>query len=229
MGLGSLAWPEVADRARWSVVAVPLGSTEQHGPHLPLSTDTDIAVALCARLEAEVPEVLAAPPICYGSSGEHRGFAGTLSIGQHALEAMLVELCRSADEFSGVMIVSTHGGNRETVERSVALLRSERRKVAAWFPRGGDPCDSHAGRVETSVQLALRPERVRRDRLATGDTRPLPDLMPVLRQGGVLAVSASGTLGDPVGSTSEIGQQMLQRWTDDLVEAVRREWEPALR
>jgi mycofactocin precursor peptide peptidase len=229
VGLGSLAWPEVAERARWSVVAVPLGSTEQHGPHLPLSTDTDIAVALCTRLEAEVPQVLAAPPICYGSSGEHRGFAGTLSIGQRALEAMLVELCRSADEFSGVMIVSTHGGNRDTVERSVALLRSEGRKAAAWFPRGGDPCDSHAGRVETSIQLALRPELVGRDRLAAGDTRPLPELMPVLREGGVLAVSSSGVLGDPLGSTSEIGREILQSWTDDLVETVRREWEPALR
>jgi mycofactocin system creatininase family protein len=226
--LSSLAWPDVEERASHTVLAIPLGATEQHGPHLPLSTDTDIAVELCERLAAEMAQVLVAPAVCYGSSGEHRGFAGTLSIGQGALEVLLVELCRSADAFAGVVIVSTHGGNREVVERAVSVLRSEGRKVSGWFQWGGDPCDSHAGRLETSVQLALNPDVVRSDRFRTGCAKPLEELMPVLRREGVAAVSESGVLGDPLGSTAAAGEDVLRRWADDLVEAVKREWEPAL-
>lgn len=227
--LGSLAWPEVAERAGRSVLAVPVGSTEQHGPHLAISTDTDVAVALCERLAGEVPDVLVAPPVCYGSSGEHREYAGTLSIGQQALELVLVELCRSADAFSGVVIVSAHGGNRDAVTRAVSALRSEGRRVCSWSPSGGDPCDSHAGRIETSVQLALHPELVKLDHVRAGNVQPLTELMPVLREAGVAAVSPTGVLGDPTEASATLGEQILAAWTADLVSSVRREWELALR
>ena len=95
--LADLTWPEAARlAATGALLAVPVGSTEQHGPHLPLATDTDIAVALAVRLAARRPGVVVAPPVSYGSSGEHAGFAGTLSIGQAAVELMLTELGRSA-------------------------------------------------------------------------------------------------------------------------------------
>src|ERR1039457_3541396 len=101
-----------------ALLAIPVAATEQHGPPLPLSTDTDLAVALCARLEQARTDVLIAPALAYGSSGEHQGFAGTLSIGQEALELMLIELCRSATlTFSRVLLVSTHGGNAAPVRR----------------------------------------------------------------------------------------------------------------
>lgn len=227
--LGTLAWPDVAERAGRTVLIVPLGSTEQHGPHLPLSTDTDIAVALSERVAAAVPQVLVAPPIHYGSSGEHREFAGTLSIGRRALELLLVELCRSADAFAGVIFVSTHGGNRDAVDRAVELLRSEGRRVVRWSPSEGEPRDSHAGLGETSVQLALRPELVRQERIHGGNTNPLKELMPVLAIEGVGAVSPSGVLGDPTGSKATLGKDILDRWAEDLIEAVRREWKPAPR
>src|ERR1700742_3068445 len=109
--LADLTWPE-AERcaAAGAGLAVPIGSTEQHGPHLPLSTDTDIAVALCGRLAASRDDVLVAPELAYGSSGEHAGYPGTLSIGQAALELVLLELVRSAtDTFEHVLLVSAHG------------------------------------------------------------------------------------------------------------------------
>src|SRR5260370_24228227 len=91
--LGDLTWPEAARlAAAGAVLAVPVGSTEQHGPHLPLSTDTDVAVALAARLATHLGSVIVAPAVGYGSSGAHSGFAGTISIGQDALELMLREL-----------------------------------------------------------------------------------------------------------------------------------------
>ncbi|HEX4863987.1 MAG TPA: mycofactocin biosynthesis peptidyl-dipeptidase MftE, partial [Acidimicrobiales bacterium] len=219
--LSIFAWPEVAERAGRTILAVPLGSTEQHGPHLPLSTDTDIAVELSKRLAAAVPEVLMTPPIHFTASGEHSGFPGTLSIGQVALELLLVELCRSADAFAGVVLVSTHGGNRDTAIRAVRRLRSEGRSVACWFPVNGEPADSHAGWTETSCLLSIRPEAVRRDRIHAGNTSPLADLLPSLRRSGVASVSPSGVLGDPRGSSASAGDELLRRWAAELVLTVR--------
>src|SRR5437763_914357 len=163
-----------------ALLAVPVGATEQHGPHLPLSTDTDLAVALCARLAAARPGVLAAPPLAYGASGEHEDFPGTLSIGTEAVELLLVELCRSATRaFSRVLLVSTHGGNAEAVRRAERRLRAESRDVLAWLAAGEG--DAHAGRAETSLELALAPDRVRPGRAQAGNTRPLTELMPRLR------------------------------------------------
>ncbi|RBO94373.1 mycofactocin biosynthesis peptidyl-dipeptidase MftE [Nocardia puris] len=224
--LSDLTWPQVDDRAAGVVLAVPVGSTEQHGPHLPLSTDTDIAVALCARLAAARPDVLVAPALPYGSSGEHAGFAGTLSIGQAALELVIVELCRSAtDTFDRVLLVNGHGGNREPLRRAEALLRAESRDVRVYMPRyQGDP---HAGRAETSIQLALRPDLVRAEEAVAGDTRPLAEVLPLLRAGGVRAVSPSGVLGDPAGATVAEGRALLTALADDLTEQTGRWWPAA--
>jgi mycofactocin system creatininase family protein len=149
MRLADLTWPTVTG----AVLAVPLGSTEQHGPHLPLSTDTDIATALAFGLAARRSDVVVAPAVPYGASGEHAGFRGTVSIGREALELLVLELVRSATEtFPHVLLVNGHGGNARTLAAAVARLRAESRDVVLWGPpwRG----DAHAGRTETSVQLA---------------------------------------------------------------------------
>ncbi|PRX48212.1 creatinine amidohydrolase [Prauserella shujinwangii] len=213
--LAGLRWPEVGA----GVLAVPLGATEQHGPHLPLDTDTAVATELCRRLAARRPDVLVAPALPYGSSGEHADFPGTLSIGGRALELVLVELVRSADRFAGVVLVSGHGGNLEPVRRAVRLLRGEGRHVLAWFP-GGRADDTHAGRAETSVLLRLRPADVRVERAERGRTEPLPELLGRLVREGVRAVSPNGVLGDPVGATAAEGEAVLVRWTDALATAV---------
>jgi mycofactocin system creatininase family protein len=203
--LADLTWPEVAElSAAGAFLVVPIGSTEQHGPHLPLSTDTDIAVALCQRLADHRSDAVIAPPLAYGSSGEHAGFAGTLSIGQAALELVLLELCRSAtDTFAHVLLVSAHGGNGEPVSRAVRRLSEESRDVSVFSPRWtGDP---HAGRAETSLQLAHRPDLVRLERAVLGDVRPLREVFPLLREGGVRAVSPSGILGDPRAASAAEG------------------------
>lgn len=217
MRLADLSWPDVARRA--AILAVPIGATEQHGPHLPLSTDTDIAVGLCDRLAAVRPDVLVAPAVAYGSSGEHAGFAGTLSIGQEATEFLLVELGRSATEtFEHVLFVSAHGGNAGPVGRAAARLRAESRDVSVFQPRWeGEP---HAGRPETALQLVLRPGSVRMDRAVAGDGRSIGELMPVLREGGVRAVTETGVLGDPRAATAEEGADLLAELTSALVSHV---------
>ncbi len=208
--LGDRFWPAVSAE----VLAIPLGSTEQHGPQLPLSTDTDIAVALAAGLADRRDDVIVAPALPYGASGEHQGFAGTLSIGHDALELVLIELVRSATEsFAHVLLVNGHGGNVPTLAAAVARLRAESRDVLVWSPRWRG--DAHAGRTETSVQLALDPSRVGVAREA-GATDPLASLLPVLRRDGLRAVSHNGVLGDPAGASAQEGRQLLAEALDDL-------------
>ena len=202
--LSSAAWPEVGP----GLLAVPVGATEQHGPHLPLTTDTEIAVALVERLAARRPEVVAAPAVAYGSSGEHAEFPGTLSVGREALELLLVELGRSASATWGrLLLVSTHGGNAEPVTRAVERLRDEGRDARAWSPAARG--DAHAGRVETSLMLALAPARVRLELAAPGNVEPVGRLLPQLRLAGVRAVSPNGVLGDPGGASATEGEELL--------------------
>jgi mycofactocin precursor peptide peptidase len=216
--LGDLTWTELG-RKPDLVLAVPVGSTEQHGPHLPLSTDTDVALALAGALAERREDVLVGPPVAYTSSGEHRAFPGTLSIGAQATELLLVELGRSAAATARrLLLVSAHGGNAEPVARAVRRLRGEGCDVLAWWPRWHG--DAHAGRTETSVQLALDPDRVRSGAAAAGNVRELAALMPVLRREGVRAVSPNGVLGDPTGASAEEGARLIAAATDDLSAAV---------
>lgn len=221
--LADRTWPEVAGSAPRTLLAVPLGATEQHGPHLPIGTDTVVASALADRLAARRDDVLVAPALAYGSSGEHAAFPGTLSIGAPATATTVVELVRSADAFRGVVLVCGHGGNVEAVGSAVEVLTGEGRDVLAWSPAvpGGD---AHAGHTETSLLLALSPDAVRLDLAEEGNARPLAELLPRLRAGGVAAVSPNGILGDPAGASVEEGEQLLDVLTAQLVTAVGDRW-----
>jgi creatinine amidohydrolase len=220
--LGSLTWPDTEGYAPATVLAVPVGATEQHGPHLPLSTDTEIALGLAEGLSARRPAVVVAPPVAYGSSGEHCEFAGTLSIGQEAIELLLVELGRSASAtFRRTLLISTHGGNAQPVARALARLRAEGRDARAFSPTWSH--DTHAGRAETSLMLALAPAQVRLGVAQAGATAPLRELLPRLVAAGVREVSPNGVLGDPAGASADEGASMLARAIDQLVELVD-EW-----
>ncbi len=216
--LDAAPWPAVQNPA--AAVVVPLGSTEQHGHHLPFDTDTAVAGELARRLVAARPELVLAPPLAYGASGEHEGFPGTLSMGCEALELVLLELGRSASRWAGrLLVVNGHGGNLAPLDAAVRRLRSEAHDAAYWSPQvpGGD---AHAGRTETSLMLALRPSAVRLDAAAPGPTMPLSELMPQLRASGVAAVSESGVLGDPAGASAEEGERLLAELTARLSVAV---------
>lgn len=164
--------------------------------------------------------VRVAPAVAYGASGEHQGFAGTLSIGQDALERVVVELARSAgDDYPLVVFVNGHGGNAEALARARATLEHERRQVRVWSPRLRDG-DSHAGRTETSVLLALAPEMVRLDRAEPGVTTPLPELLEDLRSGGLASVTPNGVLGDPTGASADEGRTVLDSWATDLLATI---------
>jgi creatinine amidohydrolase len=104
----------------------------------------------------------------------------------------------------------------------VARLRTEGRDVHRFEPSWDG--DVHAGRVETSLALALDPARVHLESAVAGETRPLAAILPALRERGVRAVSATGVLGDPAGATPAEGAALLERLSDDLVRAVAAWW-----
>jgi len=207
------------EESRVSVVLVPLGSTEQHGPHLPLDTDTRIAVAIAEEAADQISGATVAPPLAYGASGEHAGFGGTVSIGTEALQLVLLELVRSIDWARVVVFVNGHGGNHRALITAVEHLTLEGHQVSGWVPRieGGD---AHAGETETSLLEVIAPNLIRRDLLAPGATEPLAELMPTMLTSGVMAVSESGVIGDPTTATVEHGQAILDHLVSDLVRFV---------
>jgi len=245
--LATAHWPDVETGAR-RLLVVPVGSLEQHGAHLPLDTDTRVAAAVaeraCAILAAAGREgVGLAPAIAIGASGEHADFPGTLSIGHVALSAMLVELGRHASlHWPAMLIVNGHGGNAAAVKDALATLRAEGRDCHVWHAgarpamlAAGQPGeatgtvsapvpvpDAHAGRVETSMMLALAPEDVRLDVAEAGETRPLREIMAGLRADGVRQVSPNGVLGDPAGASAAEGEALLDLLVADLAATIER-------
>ena len=217
--LGETRWPAL--EARPPLVLVPLGSVEQHGPHLPVATDTMLACAatheVAQRLDAAGVPVAVAPALSYGASGEHEDFPGTISIGHEALWLLLVEYGRSACRWAGGLVfVNGHGGNVPTVVSAVRRLRDEGRSVA-WTGCGAPDGDAHAGHTETSLLRFVAPWSVRVDLAEAGATEPIAELMPRLRSVGVRTVSPNGILGDATWSSVEEGRRLFAATVDRLL------------
>ncbi len=170
----------IAPRA---IALLPVGATEQHGPHLPTGTDTfaieHIAHAAVARLGGSVP-IVVTPALPFGSSAHHLSFGGTLSIGTKTYYHLIRDLCESLihDHFARVFILNGHGGNHELIQLVVRDLVLEHPVslaacsywTAAWDElaaagvQGEERMPGHAGAFESSMVLALRPELVREPR-----------------------------------------------------------------
>ena len=235
MRLGDATWREVADASRperavdgvkTPIVLIPIGSTEQHGPHLPLSTDTLIAEELAERAVHHTDGLMVGPTISISASGEHAAFPGTLSIGLEVMTMVVVELVRSADWAAGVVFVNGHGGNHSAVTDAVTTLTKEGRHALAWWPKwpkrnDGGPNDLHAGRIETSLMLAIDPGLVRFELAEAGPDTTIDEL----RTRGVRAVSPTGVLGDPNGASGGEGDRFISTFVDDLVHEIEK-WRP---
>jgi mycofactocin precursor peptide peptidase len=138
---------------------------------------------------------------------------------------MLVEFGRSAANWaSRVVFVNGHGGNVEALGAATALLRYEGHDVG-WCSCSAKDADAHAGHTETSVLLHISPTDVWLDQRVAGNSAPLAELMPRLRQGGIAAVSEVGVLGDPTTATADEGRQIFAEMVAGCLLRITR-WAP---
>ena len=240
----TLAWPQLEAllAAGHRTAVLPLGAIEQHGPHLPLATDRWIADALAERFCRRVAEAVRLPALPIGCSAEHGEFPGTLSLRADTLRAVLRDVVASLGQhgFETVFIFSAHGGNCAALGDALpeldAAARPARviactdfeRMTAVWHGAAAaagiapGAAGHHAGEYETSIILALRPEAVRRDRLAAGlvevGSDPQAIFYPSLR-----AHSPSGVVGDSRPAAAVRAERYLAAWVDVLIECYRRE------
>ena len=232
---------------RRGVAVLPVAAIEQHGPHLPLSTDSVIAEGYLARVREGVPadlDVLFLPVQAIGKSDEHDAFPGTLSLDTGTALAAWTGIgtalhragCRK------LVIVTSHGGNSAIIDLVAADLRARCGMVAvttAWarfgypeglFPEAEIAHGIHAGGVETALMLALRPDLVRTDRIADFPPRSLAMVRDFthLRAGRPAAFAwkagdlhASGAMGDARLGTAEAGRAALAHGAQAFVALLR--------
>ncbi|WP_201760674.1 MULTISPECIES: creatininase family protein [Nonomuraea] len=234
--LAEMTWRQVEERmaagARTALFAA--GSTEQHGPHLPLLTDTMLGDALAARVAERLPGVVLAPTVPFGVSTHHMAFPGTVTLDEATFKAVILRCCESlaAHGFETVLVLPSHGGNFAPL---AALHAETRGRVGgarlvpytdlqefvgalaeAGRERGFPPevSGSHAGEAETSIVLALRPDLVDMDRAEAGFGGRFDE--PTARrlfEHGTRALSEIGVLGDPRPATARAGEEYLDRLT----------------
>jgi creatinine amidohydrolase len=223
VNLGELAYPDVPDEA---VHLLPLGATEPHGPHAPLSTDTVISVGICERaaerLAGEIA-VLVLPAMPYGVTRYGSAFPGTVSIGEEALRSLVTEIAESV----GTLVLVNSHFEPEQVETlrstGLPLLDLTRRRNAERLTEEFRSGSCHAGRYETSLVLADRPELVHADRMPALEERHV-DMPAAIRDGRTdfLAMGMDEAYcGAPAESTAEEGRETFETLTEMLVELIR--------
>jgi len=227
------SWPELeAAIARRLIAVLPVGALEQHGPHLPLTTDTVLASGVARRL-AEATDALLLPAIAYGDAWTAEGWAGTLSLSPETLRAVVTDIGRGLQRMGakGLVTLNGHFGNREPIALAARTLSEAGFRVLHLdYPKletfAAEICDSqpagpgfyHADEVETSMMLALAPESVKLDRAAP-EYPVFPETFG-LEPMQLSAFNRSGVFGDPRGATAEKGERLIAAIVEECVRLV---------
>lgn len=234
--LEQLTWPEIelALTRGTRTVIIPVGSVEQHGPHLPLMVDAERGTALGLRVARNLGDAFVAPTVRVGCSEHHMGFAGTITLRPSTLEALLTDYCVSLARhgFERLCLLPSHGGNFEPIEDMTPRLQaavdeagSEARVVAftdllgivgvwRWMVEEelgmGDRVGGHADIAESSEFLFLHPGLVRVGREEAGSSLELTeDVLEQIFEKGFRAITSNGILGDARGMDPEMGEKLL--------------------
>jgi creatinine amidohydrolase len=228
----SLAWPEIEGEGQ--VGLIPVGATEQHGPHLPTGTDTIIATYLAEQASARTGAPVLPPIAIACSYGHGTQLPGTLSLTPELLAAVARQYAEWAatSGLTRLLYVNAHFGNSAALGIATDHLRLFRpdlqvgvldwwsldREVAAEMTVDGD--DVHAHRAETSVMLAVAPQLVHLDRLGVADDPDRTDGL-VFRYTAP-ALSTNGVTGRPSEATAELGQRLVGRTVDVICDRIER-------
>ncbi|MFT4922042.1 MAG: creatinine amidohydrolase [Haloarculaceae archaeon] len=221
-------------------VIVPLGATEQHGPHLPVDTDTRLGTAIAVRVARRLGDALVAPTVPVGPSEEHLSFPGTISISADTARHLVSDVVDSLDRhgFDRVVLLPGHGGwfpllaslyptlARETACDLVAIseLQWYMELLEDGLEQAGVDVDEpvvHAGVSETAMLLALDPESVEEDRPA-GHSGHVS--AAALFANGIEAYDENGVLGDPRPATAAVGETLLEHVTTAYTGYIREEF-----
>jgi creatinine amidohydrolase len=240
--LQEMTWPSVktAIGSGFDTVVFAVGSTEQHGPHLPLSTDTLIGDWLAGAIAARLGNALVAPTVQVGCSEHHIAFAGTISLESQTLHDLLANYAKSLLKhgFRRVVIIPSHGGNFDVVTRVTIELQQQlpgkivtfadlrqlviaSHQASAEFGISADASGAHAGEFETSIMLFLHPGLVDMKRAEQGFTGDITPLIPDLLQNGLAKVTVNGILGDGRPSDAKRGARYLEVWLNLAMAAIK--------
>lgn len=232
-----LAWPEIGatyDAHPTDVALLPVGATEQHGPHLPTGTDTILAAAICDAVSARTGAIVL-PPVAVGCSyGHGRKLPGTFSLSPEGLASAVREIVEWA-AVSGlrrILMVNAHFGNHASLMVATDHIRLERPDlrcgVVGWWSAdhevaaetAADGGDIHANRSETSLMLAVAPNFVHLDRIPHADD---PD-----RTGDLVfrytasSLSTNGVTGRPSEASADLGRRLMERTVAAIASLVER-------
>ena len=232
MELLESTWTET-DGADTDLAVLPVGSTEQHGPHAPLGTDLFTAQAIARAAAEEIPAVVG-PTIPVGIAAEHRHFSGSLWVSEDTFRAYVRETCESlaAHGWDRIVLVNGHGGNVDALRELCGQLTREGTAYAVpftWFD-AVDPAElgepalemGHGGPLETSLLQHLDAEHIRADRLEAA-AAGAADRWGEWQSGVNLAYdtaefSENGVVGDPSAGSAELGAKLLDAATEQLTE-----------
>jgi creatinine amidohydrolase len=225
VNFADLAYPDL-ERREEAVHLLPLGATEPHGPHAPLATDTIISIGICRRaaerLAGEI-DVLVLPAVSYGVTRYGADFPGAISISEETLGSLVIEICEGLER---VVLVNSHlepEQVRTLRDLGLPLFDVTRRRVAERLPEEFRAGAAHAGRYETSLVLADRPELVNEERMRTLAAKMID--MPAAIRSGQTSFVAMGMdqayAGAPAEATAEEGEQTFAALTDMLLELIR--------
>ncbi|MGG5811235.1 creatininase family protein [Falsiroseomonas sp. CW058] len=232
-----MAWLELAEMttlefaaAKPRLALLPVGATEQHGPNLNMATDTVIAHRVAQRIaEAMGPVAVVLPPLPFGLSQHHMGFAGTVTFSERTFLDACADVARSmkAHGVTHLLLVNGHNGNTQALGVAASRILYEvgmQAAVAFYFQQAADrvkahgrtPRFGHACEVETSVALAVAPELVRRDALAPGEMVALDLPLGTNEQPFFLQVpipfdrqTRNGVFGDARLANAEAGEDII--------------------
>lgn len=233
---GRATWNEVADAyGRGAIPVLPFGAHEQHGPHLPLQTDTMMAEEIAGSVADAVNGILL-PAVAYGETSNNAGFAGTVSLSFETVEHIVTDVATALRRSGarGLIVVNGDFGNLAPITRAARRAGQEYAfpVLVVDYPGLADeaalhattapaaPHFYHADEVETSIILSLEPGAVHLDR-AVAEYPVFPPAYPQAFT-GLENISTSGVFGDPRPATAETGRAILggvRRQAVELAEA----------